>query len=112
MDDCIFCKIVQGRAPATRVAGWLSAIAIVPLNPVVDGHVIVLPRQHVEDFTSDPLITEYVMGRAAELAAQMRKPMNLITSKGKEATQSVFHLHVHLVPRAEGDGLLLPWSFQ
>ena len=49
------------------------------------------------------------MSRASILAHAMRQPMNLITSKGREATQSVFHMHLHLVPRAKDDGLALPW---
>jgi histidine triad (HIT) family protein len=65
---------------------------------------------HVEDFLTEPLVTAVVMARAAELAATLRmRPANLITSAGREATQSVFHLHIHLVPRKANDGLALPW---
>lgn len=108
-DICPFCEILADRAPATYMASWDDAIAIVPLGPVVDGHTLVIPRQHVVDFTDDPGVTAATMRRAAELAADMNAPMNLITSKGREATQSVWHLHAHLVPRAAGDGLALPW---
>lgn len=106
MGTCPFCDIASGRAPATVVREWATALAIVPLKPVVEGHVIVLPKAHVMDFTSDPTVTGMVMQRAAELAGH---PSNLITSAGAEATQSVFHLHVHIVPRAANDGLALPW---
>jgi histidine triad (HIT) family protein len=105
---CPFCEIVAGRAPAQFVTAWDDAIAIVPLNPVVPGHTLVIPRDHVRDFGTDPDVSAATMYRAAELA-QGPRPMNLITSKGREATQSVWHLHVHLVPRAENDGLALPW---
>ncbi|MEU2780569.1 HIT domain-containing protein [Streptomyces sp. NPDC007110] len=105
---CPFCEIVTGRAPATIVHEWPEAIAIIPLNPVVQGHVLVLPREHVPDFTSFPKISAATMLCAAELVAGMGS-YNLITSKGRPATQSVFHLHLHLVPRTEGDGLALPW---
>jgi histidine triad (HIT) family protein len=108
-DVCPFCEIVAGRAPATIVRSWFNALAIVPLNPVVDGHVLVIPKEHVTDFAENPRITGITMFHAAELAWDMDQPMNLITSKGREATQSVFHLHAHLVPRAENDGLALPW---
>lgn len=106
---CPFCEIAAGRAPATIVREWPDALAIVPLNPVVDGHLLVIPRVHVADFTTAHYVSAVTMHRAAELAADIDQPMNLITSKGREATQSVFHLHLHLVPRSENDGLALPW---
>lgn len=105
---CPFCEIVAGRAPATIVHEWPEAIAIIPLNPVVEGHVLVLPRAHVRDFVAHPDISARTMLCAAEFVTGMGS-YNLITSKGKPATQSVFHLHLHLVPRAENDGLALPW---
>lgn len=105
---CPFCEIIAGQAPATIVDRWDDAIAIVPLGPVVDGHLLVIPTVHVADFTSDPVVSAATMRRAAELMAGMG-PCNLITSKGRPATQSVFHLHLHLVPRAANDGLALPW---
>ena len=95
--------------PATIVRIWPDAIAIVPLNPVVDGHLLVIPRQHVPDFTTEHYVSAITMPRAAELAEEIGGPMNLITSRGREATQSVFHLHLHLIPRREDDGLALPW---
>lgn len=109
-EPCPFCEILAGRAPATVVREWDEAVAIVPLNPVVDGHVLVIPREHVTDFVADPVVSAHTMYRAAELAGGYPAgAMNLITSRGRAATQSVFHLHLHLVPRAEGDGLALPW---
>jgi len=106
---CPFCEIVAGRAPATIVEEWSHALAIVPLNPVVEGHTLVIPKQHVTDFTESPFHSARTMAHAAMLAAASDQPMNLITSRGREATQSVMHLHLHLVPRAENDGLALPW---
>lgn len=106
---CPFCEIVAGRAPATIVREWPEAIALVPLNPVVGGHLLVVPRQHVPDFTTAHYVSAITMHRAAELAKEIGGPMNLITSRGRAATQSVFHLHLHLIPRTENDGLALPW---
>jgi histidine triad (HIT) family protein len=107
--SCPFCEINVGRAPATFVHEWSDTIAIIPLNPVVDGHTLVIPKRHVPDFASNPAVSAITMQRAAQLADDLGVPMNLITSRGREATQSVFHLHLHLVPRAENDGLALPW---
>ena len=106
---CPFCEIVAGHAPATIIRDWPAAIAIAPLGPVVDGHTLVIPKTHVEDFTTDAYTSAITMSYAADLAREMDQPMNLITSRGREATQSVLHLHLHLVPRAENDGLALPW---
>jgi histidine triad (HIT) family protein len=107
-DPCVFCEIIAGRAPAQIVEEWDDALALVPLKPVVQGHTLVIPRQHVTDFVDDPIVSAHTMYRAAELAAGLGS-YNLITSKGRPATQSVFHLHLHLVPRAANDGLALPW---
>jgi len=107
---CPFCEINLGRAPAEFVHEWSDTIAIVPLNPVVDGHTLVIPKTHVTDFAHDPAVTGATARRAAQLCRDLDLAhANLITSRGVHATQSVFHLHLHLVPRAENDGLALPW---
>ena len=115
--DCPFCAIIAGTAPATIVHKWRDAICIVPLNPVVEGHVLVIPKDHVQTFFSSPDVSVIAMRRAAELVHGVERwvnphDYNIITSAGRAATQTVMHLHVHLVPRVEGDGLLLPWSDQ
>jgi histidine triad (HIT) family protein len=94
---CPFCEIVAGRAPATIVHEWSDVIAIAPLNPVVDGHTLVIPKRHVPDFAADPEVSADAMLHAAQLMRWTDRPMNLITSRGREATQSVTHLHLHLV---------------
>lgn len=110
VDGCAFCDVVAGRTSAVVVRAWDDVVAIVPRGGgVTEGHVLVLPRVHVPDAGTDPAVTAAVMRRAAELMAE-RPAANLITSKGAAATQTVFHLHVHVVPRAAGDGLRLPWS--
>lgn len=103
---CVFCQIVKGYEPATIVRQWQQGIAIVPLNPVVAGHLLVIPHAHVRDAAESPHIAGLAMSYAAEIATP---PFNIITSAGAEATQSVWHLHLHVVPRAENDGLALPW---
>lgn len=84
-------------------------IAIVPLSPVVPGHVLVIPKIHVDDFSENPDVSASAMQFASMLARAYGGEYNLITSKGRNATQSVFHLHIHLVPRKYNDGLALPW---
>ena len=109
MTACVFCSIVAGHEPATIHEDWDDAIAIEPLNPVTDGHALIIPKVHVIDAAIDPRITGMVMERAASFGRWWRS-FNLITSVGEEATQTIRHLHVHFVPRRDGDGLALPWS--
>ncbi|MCO1574586.1 HIT family protein [Crossiella sp. SN42] len=108
--DCSFCAIAQGRARALIIREWPDTLAIRPRSGgVSEGHLLVLPRAHVRDAGVDPVITAAVMARAAELMAE-HPHANLITSRGAHATQTQFHLHVHVVPREPGDGLPLPWT--
>lgn len=109
MDGCPFCAIIAGDAPATFVAHTEDCVAFRPLNPVTPGHLLAVPRRHVVNAIADPELTGRVFAFAASLYLAEH---NLITSVGKAATQTVPHLHVHLVPRQEGDGLHLPWTGQ
>lgn len=118
MSSCVFCEILYGSEPAKVVYDGISTLGIVPLNPVTEGHVIFIPRKHVRDATTDPDVTGQTMSDAAEfvrIASRtpardgMYESVNFITSVGRPATQSVFHLHIHVVPRTENDGLALPW---
>jgi len=107
--NCPFCEIIYGSGDATVLRNWGDAIAIVPLKPVVPGHVLVISKAHIQSFSSSPHIAAVTMNRAAEYADTMPGDLNLITSRGPAATQSVDHFHLHLVPRAVDDGLALPW---
>lgn len=109
--DCVFCAIVAGEAPAAVVREWQGTIAISPRHPVTPGHVLVIPREHVADVGIDLAVSARTMAAAAELAGEL-PAANVITSRGGAATQTVFHLHLHVVPRGEGDGLPLPWTPQ
>lgn len=109
-ERCPFCAIVAGTAAAAIVHSWPDAIAIEPLNPVTRGHLLVIPRAHVPDFTCDPEVSALTMRRAAELVQTSCEAINVISSAGSAATQTVFHLHLHLVPREPHDGLALPWT--
>lgn len=112
VDGCAFCAIVAGDAPARVVREWPDALAWLPRSGgCTPGHTLVVPRVHVADAGVDPDVTAAVMRRAAELAGVVESA-NIITSVGAAATQTVFHLHVHVVPRRVGDGLALPWTNQ
>ncbi|MCX5097695.1 HIT domain-containing protein [Streptomyces sp. NBC_00365] len=109
--DCPFCAIIHDGAPATIAREWTDALAIVPRRGgCTEGHLLVLPKAHVADFTTDPVVSATVQLRAAELAQGLGGQWNYVTSCGPDATQTVFHLHGHLVPRTAGDTLALPWT--
>jgi histidine triad (HIT) family protein len=108
---CVFCAIAAGTSPAAVVREWDDAVAFMPLEPVVQGHTLVIPKVHVADFVQDPDVTGLTAKRAAGLARDRGMlSANLITSMGEDATQSVYHLHFHLIPRAAHDGFALPWD--
>lgn len=110
--DCSFCAVAAGRVPAVVVREWPDALAIRPRSGgVAEGHLLVIPRVHVQDAGVDPVVTAAVMARAAELMATL-PAANLVSSKGLAGTQTQGHLHVHVVPRETGDGLPLPWTPQ
>jgi len=118
MDGCPFCAIAAD--PARQIPGvagtvdvWPETMAIVPRGGgTVPGHTLVIPRAHVPGATVEPLITATTVARACELAARMYQfpGVNIIVNAGEDATQTVFHLHVHIIPRRPGDGLALPWT--
>ncbi len=115
MAECVFCRIVEDQTLATVVRAWDDALCIVPLDPVVQGHLLVLPKEHVETFFSSPDVSAATMRRTAELLHGVERWVeprdhNVITSAGRAATQTVMHLHIHLVPRRANDGLTLPWT--
>lgn len=106
----MFCQIVAGRSPVEMVREGERVIAFKPLDPVTEGHTLVIPRSHSAYVwgMSDKDLT-HTIRMVAELAAEYH-PANIIQSNGHEATQSVFHVHFHVVPRRKGDRLRLPWG--
>jgi histidine triad (HIT) family protein len=109
---CPYCAIVLRTAPAEVIRRWPDALAFRPPDPVVDGHLLVIPNAHVPNALTDPVVTGVVMQRAVELGWLYGCDLNMITSVGPAATQTVRHLHVHIVPRFPDDGLPLPWTPQ
>ena len=113
--DCLFCKIVAGEIPATRVAEDDRTITIMDINPATRGHVLVIPREHAKDLLEiDPEDLAAVAKAAQRLAATMPDRLgadgvNLLNSCGRAAWQTVFHFHMHVIPRYDADPLRLPW---
>jgi histidine triad (HIT) family protein len=113
--DCIFCRIVAGELPATIVDEDDRTIALMDINPATRGHALVIPRRHAQDLLSiDAEELQAVAVAAQRLAGRARESLgadgvNLINSCGAEAWQTVFHFHVHVIPRYVGDPMKLPW---
>lgn len=113
--DCIFCKIVAGELPSTIVAEDERTIAFMDIAPATRGHALVIPREHSrnlleiapEDLEAVILAAQRLAGRATERLGAAG--INLINSCGSLAWQTVFHFHIHVVPRYEDDPLKLPW---
>jgi histidine triad (HIT) family protein len=113
--DCIFCKIVAGEIPASIVDEDERTIAFMDIAPATRGHALVIPRAHSsdllsiesEDLAAVALTAQRLARRASErLGAE---GVNLLNSCGRTAWQTVFHFHVHVIPRYAGDPLKLPW---
>ncbi len=113
--DCLFCKIVAGELPATIVAEDERTIAFMDINPATRGHALVIPRSHAADVHEiDPADLQAVAVAAQRLARAARERLgadgvNLLNSNGSAAWQTVFHFHMHVIPRYAGDPLRLPW---
>ena len=113
--DCIFCKIVAGELPVTIVGEDERTISFLDISPATRGHALVIPREHSadlltverEDLTAVALAAQRLTGRMKErLGAD---GVNLLNSCGAVAFQTVFHFHMHVIPRYEGDPVRLPW---
>jgi histidine triad (HIT) family protein len=113
--DCLFCGIVAGEVPAQIVDSDEHTVAFMDINPATRGHALVVPRTHSDDLmeVSDEDL-ERSMLAARRLAARMRTALepdgfNVLNSCGSVAWQTIFHFHLHVVPRYEDDPLELPW---
>jgi histidine triad (HIT) family protein len=116
MDDCIFCGIVAGRIPARIVAEDERTVTFLDIHPATRGHCLVIPRAHADDLLSIRPEELVACSRAAQRIARRvidelgADGVNLLNSSRPAAWQTVFHFHVHVIPRYAGDPLVLPWS--
>ncbi len=110
--NCIFCAIAAKRAPAEIIYESPDALAFLDIHPMVEGHVLIVPRKHCRNlFDFDDASAPGVMHAARVVARALRAAlnadgMNLFQSSERAGGQVVFHFHFHLVPRFQGDGLL------
>jgi len=107
---CVFCEIVAGRAPAIQVHEDDDFLAILDIRPFTRGHTLVIPKSHSVDLTDTPVETLAGMVSLGKRIAQATRASglaatgnNVAINDGKSAMQSVFHIHLHVIPRRDGD---------
>ncbi|MBS3167538.1 HIT family protein [Candidatus Woesearchaeota archaeon] len=117
MDDCVFCKIIKGGINSYSLYEDDLVKAFLDVNPVSKGHILVIPKEHYENIFETPdNVLEKISLVCKKLSLICRDKLkstgvNILNASGKDAQQSVFHLHYHVVPRYEKDGLDL-WFHQ
>ncbi|TFJ93530.1 HIT family protein [Lentibacillus salicampi] len=116
-EDCIFCKIIDGEIPSAKVYEDEAVYAFLDISQVTKGHTLVIPKTHTKNiYETPPEVASELFKRIPTIANAIKKVyqpigMNLLNNNEKPADQSVFHLHVHLLPRyGEDDGFSFNWQ--
>jgi histidine triad (HIT) family protein len=115
MSDCVFCRIVTGQIPSTRVYEDERVLAFMDIGQVNPGHVLIAVKKHAENlYELDDAQAAAVQQAAVRVARAIRNAfspqgLSVYQANGKAAGQTVFHYHLHLVPRHDGDGMALAW---
>ena len=114
--DCVFCKIVQGTLPSTRIFEDQLSLVFLDIAPVVKGHALVIPKEHYDPITATPdavlqhLITVARRIAAAQMTGLSADGVNIMQANGVAAGQVVPHLHFHIIPRFNNDGHSWNWQ--
>lgn len=116
-DDCIFCKIINGDIPSAKVYEDEHVYAFLDISQVTKGHTLVIPKTHTKNiFETPPEVAKELFARVPVIANAIKKTynplgMNLLNNNESAAEQSVFHLHIHIIPRyGNGDGYTPNWT--
>lgn len=114
--DCIFCKIANGEIPSATIYENSDFRVILDVAPANRGHALIIPKEHFKDiFDIDAVTAGKLFSLATEVARAMKSVLhcdglNIVQNNGLIAGQTVFHFHLHLIPRYEGDGIKLTWE--
>jgi histidine triad (HIT) family protein len=113
-EDCIFCEMVKGEAPVSLVHGGTKALAFMDTCPINPGHILVVPTDHVEKLEDlDDETASEVFGLGIKISSALRKSdircdgVSMVLPEGEVAGQEVLHVHLHVIPRFEGDNLVI-----
>jgi histidine triad (HIT) family protein len=113
--DCLFCKMVAGQIPVTKIYEDDVVLSFLDIGPISDGHTLVIPKQHFEKLHDCPAeLLEQVASRLGKIAAAVVDAMNsdgynILCNNGRAAGQLIEHLHFHIIPRNSGDGVFNRW---
>lgn len=116
MNDCIFCKIINGDIPSMRVYEDDLCIAMLDISPANPGHTLVLPKQHIENILDMPEdLGGHLLMVAKEIGKRQKERLgalgfNVVQNNGTAAGQTVPHFHIHIIPRYENDGQMVLWK--
>lgn len=111
--DCLFCKIIQGEIPSSKVYEDDDVYAFLDISQVTPGHTLVVSKKHYDNFLATPKnLMHKVMDVAqrigqADILMLGARGVNILTNVNKEAGQSIFHFHVHVIPRYQSDGFII-----
>lgn len=114
-DDCIFCKIAGGEIPSTTIYENEEFRVFFDINPASRGHCLIVPKEHYSNiFEIDPEVAGRLFSLACVVARKLKEVldcegMNIVQNNGEIAGQTVFHFHLHLVPRYTGDTVNVKW---
>ena len=115
-DDCIFCKLANGVIPTNSIYEDDDFKVILDASPAAKGHALILPKEHFDNlYETDDAVAEKILPLAKKIAKQMKEKLhcdgvNVLQNNEVAAGQTVFHLHVHLIPRTTGDDAILEWN--
>lgn len=115
-DNCIFCKIANGGIPSETVYEDEDFRVILDLGPASRGHALILPKEHFKDICeADEKTASRILPLASRIGAAMKSGLgatgfNVVQNNGSSAGQTVFHLHVHVIPRYNGDPVMVSWT--
>ena len=115
-ENCIFCKIANGEIPSATVYEDDDFRVILDLGPASKGHSLILPKNHYKDLCeADPTVTTKILPLAGKIGSAMKTGLgasgfNVVQNNGTSAGQTVFHLHVHVIPRYDGGPEMVTWN--
>lgn len=115
VDNCVFCKMVAGQIPVTKIYEDHAMLSFLDISPVSDGHTLVIPKQHIEKLHDCPAeLLGQVGSQLGRIAKAVASAMgcdgyNILCNNGRAAGQLIEHLHFHIIPRNTGDGVFDRW---